>query len=761
MPAPAVLRSRLGSFAPWAALSLACVLCALITACADDDRQRLTTAQVQSWAFVTDEMILDVRRSGPDAPELQPLWAQADRVVLGRGWSQTDSADLSTLGTETAVRIRLDEPGEWDLYFSAKPSEDQELGGDPSLRFMVNDRTSGRIALKMPWTDYRLPVDPETLRTGWNNIVLAGVAESSAVWPIRIRTIGLVPSGAADPGEPSAVFDDEAGTFRANRSGTLIVPLRPTELGASIAFGGSARSVPWADPATVRATLVPAGRAGEPVTVDAPSRNRSGLGTVQFSTEAPVGSPGLIPGCLTIDIDPAHRWGDVEIERLDWTRDAATLVPENAGFLPPSPPDDLPDIVVVLLDAARADHFGAYGYERETTPQIDMLATESAVFSQAFAPAPYARASVATLITGLSIQDHGVIEREHVLDDEATTLAEHLQGIGYRTLCYSASPQNSVASGADQGCDVFHQNWVDTSRSEWIDPHHLSALASEELTRESEQPLFLMLHYVPPHEPYAPRAEFDLFGDPGYTGGYNGTLDTIRGISDGMLNPSAADLARIVSLYDGNLRMADDAVGDLLDTLRQRRRWDDTIVVILSDHGEAFAEHGRMGHNSTVYDEMLHVPLIIRLGDSVPDYVDTEALVGLADVLPTVLGRVGIQIPDALVGADLFASSTFALQRSMVARTPGRRPWFAYRTPAWKLIANDRKRSWELYDLEADPDEMENLASKRSDTAVCLAALLRVGMTESRMQLAVGDVVDLSPEDESALRSLALPPVTP
>jgi hypothetical protein len=500
---------------------------------------------VQSWAFVTDEMILDVRRSGPDAPELQPLWAQADRVVLGRGWSQTDSADLSTLGTETAVRIRLDEPGEWDLYFSAKPSEDQELGGDPSLRFMVNDRTSGRIALKMPWTDYRLPVDPETLRTGWNNIVLAGVAESSAVWPIRIRTIGLVPSGAADPGEPSAVFDDEAGTFRANRSGTLIVPLRPTELGASIAFGGSARSVPWADPATVRATLVPAGRAGEPVTVDAPSRNRSGLGTVQFSTEAPVGSPGLIPGCLTIDIDPAHRWGDVEIERLDWTRDAATLVPENAGFLPPSPPDDLPDIVVVLLDAARADHFGAYGYERETTPQIDMLATESAVFSQAFAPAPYARASVATLITGLSIQDHGVIEREHVLDDEATTLAEHLQGIGYRTLCYSASPQNSVASGADQGCDVFHQNWVDTSRSEWIDPHHLSALASEELTRESEQPLFLMLHYVPPHEPYAPRAEFDLFGDPGYTGGYDGTLDTIRGISDGMLNPSAADLARI------------------------------------------------------------------------------------------------------------------------------------------------------------------------------------------------------------------------
>jgi arylsulfatase A-like enzyme len=162
-----------------------------------------------------------------------------------------------------------------------------------------------------------------------------------------------------------------------------------------------------------------------------------------------------------------------------------------------------------------------------------------------------------------------------------------------------------------------------------------------------------------------------------------------------------------------------------------------------------------MGHNSTVYDEMLHVPLIIRLGDSIPEYVDTDALVTLADVVPTVLGRVGIQTPDALVGSDLFASNTFALERSLVARTSGQRPWFGYRTTAWKMIANDQDlRNWKVYDLEADPEETENLASESFDTALCLAALLRDGMTESRLQLTGGEVSELSSEDEKALRAL-------
>ena len=748
-----VVRLRPWPFVAWTTLALGCLL---IAACGNDNQQRLTAAQVQSWAFVTGETILDLRRPGPDAPDLMPPWTQVDRIVLGQRWSKTDAGDIATLGNQSTVRIRLDIGGDWDLYLSAKPSEDQEFDGDPILRFIVNTREAGRLELDTQWADYRVPLEPETLRPGWNRIILSGSPGSAEPWPIRIRAIGLVPSGASIPSGPAVEFDGRTGTFRANRSGKLFVPLRPPEVVASVAFSLSAWSVPWANPVTVRATLVPVGRASDPIVVaDEPVRGSYGLGAARLSAEVALGSRGLTPGCLVFEIDPANSWNSAEIEWLDWKSDSTAFTPTNAGYLPPSSPDDLPDIVLIILDAARADHFGTYGYDRDTTPHMDTLAAESAVFSQAFALAPYTRASVATLITGLTIQDHDVVDQTHVLDTEATTLAEYLQSIGYRTVCYSASPQNSVASGSHQGCDVFREVWVGATREEWIDPHHLSELAREELTRESEQALFLMLHYVPPHDPYAPRAEFDIFGDEGYTGDFDGTLTTIRGINDGILNPSAADLEKIVSLYDGNLRMADDAVGKVLDTLRRRARWNDTIVLVLSDHGEAFAEHGRMGHNSTVYDEMLHVPLIIRLGDSIPEYVDTNALVTLADVVPTVLGRVGIQIPDALVGSDLFASNTFALERSLVARTAGKRPWFAYRTTAWKMIANDQDlRNWKVYNLEADPEETENLASESLDTALCLAALLRDGMTESRLQLAGGEVSELSSEDEKALRSL-------
>ena len=164
-------------------------------------------------------------------------------------------------------------------------------------------------------------------------------------------------------------------------------------------------------------------------------------------------------------------------------------------------------------------------------------------------------------------------------------------------------------------------------------------------------PLFMMLHYVPPHEPYSPAPRFDLFGAADYRGTANGELQTLRAIDSGELLPTRDDLEEIVSLYDGNLRMADEAVELVLRTLQRRDRWTRTAVLVVSDHGEAFHEHGRMGHNSTVYEEMLRVPFILRLpAGERPSRVDTEMLVSLEDIVPTLLGLAGVRPASELSG---------------------------------------------------------------------------------------------------------------
>ena len=278
---------------------------------------------------------------------------------------------------------------------------------------------------------------------------------------------------------------------------------------------------------------------------------------------------------------------------------------------------ELPNILIIILDAARADHFGVYGYERDTTPIIDRLAAESLVFRNAFSECPNTSCSIPNLISGLSLADVGPIGEWRRLDDRMVTLAEYLGTGGYRAIGVSANPNNSKTRNTHQGFLDFHEMWVWSGQRrrhpERTDPHRLSRQAIEAMRGvPQQQPLFMMLHYVPPHEPYAPSPRFDVFGDPAYAGPVHPGL-RFGGVSQDEMTLSPADIAEMVALYDGNLRMADDAVGEVFEAWREHRRWDNAVVLVTADHGEAFFEHGVQGHNSTLYDEMLHVPFILRL----------------------------------------------------------------------------------------------------------------------------------------------------
>jgi arylsulfatase len=372
-----------------------------------------------------------------------------------------------------------------------------------------------------------------------------------------------------------------------------------------------------------------------------------------------------------------------------------------------------PDIVLIILDAARPDHFSCYGYDRATTPFIDRLAEESQVFSNAFALVPNTRRSIPTMVTGFSFINHRVVTNESMLSEEAITLAEHLQIAGYRTACFTATPNNSRSLGTEQGYDEFYELWKEAPIDTSIDPHYLAKRVVEWMeANDAPQPLHLQLHFVPPHAPYTPAPEFDLFSDPAYEGPFDGFPKKLVKSGKGPRAPSAEDLAQMIGRYDGNLRAADDAVGRILLALRRRPNWSNTVVLVTSDHGEAFLEHHHMGHNKAVYDEMLRVPFILRLpAEFETEETDLDRLATLADIVPTMLAAAGLRSRAELDGENLLASPTpdeSAMGRYFVGRTAHGRPTRCLRSARWKIVIS-RTGKGELYDLRKDPHEQKNL----------------------------------------------------
>ena len=578
-------------------------------------------------------------------------------------------------------------------------------------------------------------LNDEGLGTAWQWVSVGGGALAAG-----FRTIALVENPESfEPETRLAAFSRDRGELTVSRSGQLYVPIEPAGPGRTLSFSAS--------------TAAGIGRSTElrlAFEADGDSRalaetTLDGLwGSQRIRSEIAL-DPLWGPGCLVVDVGLSPASSPLSLETIQIIEDppAPAVTPRGAT--------DAPDIVLIILDAARADSFGSYGYDRDTTPNIDTLAAESLVFENAYATAPYTSASMPTMLTGLSFHDHGVVGSTNYLDESITTLAEFLQQDGYRTSCYSANPNNAVARGLGQGCDVFEEFWRNARQQRRIDPYRVSASAIARLGEPSEAPEFLMPHYVPPHEPYRPATGFDVFGDPNYKGDYDGSRDTVLAIDTGRLHPTPADMAEVVSLYDGNLLTGDDAVNQVLEALRQRERWDNTVVLVVSDHGEAFGEHGKMSHNSTVYDEMLRIPFILRLPGGVVPETDTTGLVSLEDVVPTLLGLAGIEPTSTLSGVDLLASST-PRKRAVVSRSAQDPPYLAYRTSRWTLITG--RGVDELYDVNVDPGELHDVYFDNLETAVCLRALLDVQLIRPPLGASAGEGVELTEDDVRTLKSL-------
>lgn len=398
-----------------------------------------------------------------------------------------------------------------------------------------------------------------------------------------------------------------------------------------------------------------------------------------------------------------------------------------------------PHVVLVMVDTLRADGLSLYGNPRRTSPNIDALARSSAVFERAYAQAPWTAPSVASFFTGTYQSVHQV-RRHHdqdpelsVLDDGFTTLAEMLRGVGYETAAFSSQAWILPETGFAQGFDEFHvvSRIEDTYEIDrvlqgglaWIERHR-----AREQSPGPEQPFFLYLHVLPPHSPYAPPPPFDRLY-------WNARVPpAMRDLSalpiakqwDALLSlgkprgrpVTDEDVAYMRAMYDGEVSYVDWWVGALHRQLGSWNMLERTLVIVTSDHGENFREHGLFGHAQRVYNPELAIPLVLSNPTLFPRQRRIATPVESIDLMPTLARLSGAPLPSHAQGADLLDSSS----RSGVAYSEGTNlRELKLQSAEWSLIVDADFEDWELYDLVHDPAETRNLYEERSDVAGPLA----------------------------------------
>lgn len=313
-------------------------------------------------------------------------------------------------------------------------------------------------------------------------------------------------------------------------------------------------------------------------------------------------------------------------------------------------------VVLYVLDALRADHLSCCGYRRETSPNIDQLAAQGVLFRNCFTPATWTRPAAASILSGAYPSVHRTQTRVDAFSASIPRLPEFLQDAGFDTAAFSAMANISIAGGFGQGFGQF----VELFRDESLSARRRTSTAAEEglghleahtrivlprsedihmllyrwLRRTEGANRFAFVWSIDTHVPYDPPPGFDRFVDQDYEGDVDGSRQSVR-------KASGQDAQRLMNLYDSEIFYNDYQIGQLLKELRSLGLYDDSLLIVTADHGEAFCEHGLFSHGNVPYEELIHVPLIMKFPRGEFAGCDIGALVELIDLCPTILDWVG------------------------------------------------------------------------------------------------------------------------
>jgi arylsulfatase A-like enzyme len=413
-------------------------------------------------------------------------------------------------------------------------------------------------------------------------------------------------------------------------------------------------------------------------------------------------------------------------------------------------------VLLVSIDTLRADHLGLHGYDRDTSPVLDALALESTVFDDAMSASPWTLPSHATILTGLYPGRHGLTSHERYLASSQETLAQLFSRAGFRTAAVVNSHNLGPAFGLDRGFQQYR--YVEEKADRRGPSTEITDQGMEWLEAAGEAPFFLFLHYYDVHSDYASLPEHETRFLRPYRGRADGTTAQLIAQREGKRTLDDTDAPNLVDRYDAGIRQMDAELSRLLAFLSLRGWNDETLLVVTSDHGEEFFEHGGVLHGQTQYQEVLRVPLLVR-GPGVPEKRRIATPVSLVDVLPTLLETAGIAVPGGLDGVSLrplwgeegravddrylFSEADHNNVEHDITR--------AVRYREYKLLYNRLTREQQLFNLSTDPGERTDLSLEQGNAVAALSTRLERFMAESKSE---APVRSLSEEEIEKLRSL-------
>jgi arylsulfatase A-like enzyme len=449
----------------------------------------------------------------------------------------------------------------------------------------------------------------------------------------------------------------------------------------------------------------------------------------------------------------------------------STAIQASAGE--PTPPPA--NIVLITVDTLRADAVSAYRPAAPPTPAIDSIAADAVLFDHAVAPAPWTLPSLTSILSGLLPAAHRTTGFTSSVSRNIRTLAEYLSAQGFYTAAIVhndlLNPKNDLSQGFAEYRSLYEQWYANSVGAgllqtltpsifpppSWPTNDDETRIVTTWLEQNRHRRFFLWLHYFDPHAPYAPPSQY-LVSEP--LPAIGAAFDGPKVAMQGYFVPSRKERAAIRALYDGEVRYVDANIARVLDTLKRMKLYDSSLIVFTSDHGEEFFEHGLAGHGHSVYEELLRVPLMIKLPGSARRG-RTSVPVSTASITPTILQASGIRY-DA---ANMSVSSVLPLIDPAAGRYDAvpvvsaaqilfdRRDAIAF--DGYKYITSTVDGREELYDLSADPHEQHSLVDRdgdRLDTGRRLLEdhLARAAALRKRLRIEEGAL----PSDEDTVRRL-------
>ena len=442
----------------------------------------------------------------------------------------------------------------------------------------------------------------------------------------------------------------------------------------------------------------------------------------------------------------------------------------SPALAPAPPPGSPPDVVLIVIDTVRPDHLGLYGYERDTSPNLEALARGGRTWNRARSTSTWTSPAHASLFTGLYPGSHHTTQESWTLPESLSTVAEVLAERGYTTAAVVGNPMLTQERGFAQGFDTFEETW----RGAGATTDRRSLAEIKDLVPALPSPFFLFVNLIGPHSPYdscGPECERwvrDPFRSP--------RSNRWRAVYRGRHEFQSEELARLGGLYDAELRRADAILGEIVASIRQRGRIDETLLVVTSDHGENLGDHEHIDHVFSLYDSTVRVPLVIRQPERFVAGSRSDALAQLPDLFSTILSAAGIAPGEATnQGIDLAHDEAIANRphvleyyepvqaiRGLYRRsTPEEKERLDHWNRKLEGIVTNRYKlvrasdgATELFDLTTDSGEHEDLSGRADHRA--LRSELEASLDAWLARYSVGSDGDTShaPVSEETRRAL-------